>query len=106
MKFLGFAALLQPKEEILMPADLKKVAREMQDLFDSLDYHNSDIDLPAVEFILQTFASEVRAQAWGDAADKLWQRFKELYTFGGAEPHAAVERIVEDFRRRASGKGE
>jgi hypothetical protein len=79
-----------------MPADLKKVARELQDLFDSLDYHNSDIDLPAIEFILQTLVSEVRAQAMEEAGSMCIHEGDREMLF----------RQAVAIRRRASGKEE
>jgi hypothetical protein len=83
-----------------MPADLKKVARELQDLFDSLDYHNSDIDLPAVEFILQTLVSQAMEEAAkiAEKENERWDYFND-----GCR---ASQNIVREIRRRASGKEE
>jgi hypothetical protein len=82
-----------------MPADLKNVARELQDLFDSLDYHNSDMDLPAVEFILQTLVSEVRAQTLEEAAkiaDEFWTGTADWVKLAGPE-------IAKELRRQRKG---
>jgi hypothetical protein len=68
-----------------MPADLKKVAREIA-------YKCTEV----VESRLQTLVAEVRAQAMEEAANR---GFEDHLYYTGAE----IKRL---FRRRASGKDE
>jgi hypothetical protein len=111
-----------------MPADLKKVAREIAEgLHAVMHVSNYGADLAFVESRLQTLVSEVRAQAMEEAAEiaEDWARHYPTHIFteptvekanadlaagfvpdiySASSSRHSAKCIAEDIRRRASGK--
>jgi hypothetical protein len=87
-----------------MPADLKKVAREIVDL--GMCCYTNAMFAEKVESRLQTLVSEVRAQAMEEAAAKV-QALANAYRDISHPLNIAIsdlEYLATDLRRRASGQ--